>query len=525
MSRPSAWPSWSCPTLPTARPGPASSSRRSPGWSSGSNAWPNAPPTWHPGGGSASSGCVLLVVVLALFVRWRIGPVSRSAGLTFTVDPETSAAQYRTHADELAAAGQWDGAVSERMRALVRASQERGLIDAHPGWTADEVATEVGQRVPGARAALDAAARTFDEVRYGGRPGSPAAYGAIAAADDLVAAASAVGAGAPRRRRAGARSAARRDAGRGPMSAPAGTQAPSPAPTTFDDTAWDRARHWRPSRRGLAIAALLLLALVVLMVTTSRRTGYLDPAAVDPSGSRAVANVLGDQGVRVTDVAPDGGRRSQRSGRDGPGHQLDAAHLRDDHRGPRLGPRPHGPRRPAPRGPRRSSGWRPARSSPTLPGTAPSNRDAGGGTPCAPGAPSCPGPATTPVPGSPRGQACYDSPESAALLVIPARAGRPEVVVLGSAHPLTNEGFATQGNASLALSVLGSRSDLVWWRPVPSDPALAGQAGATLRELLPVWVVPVLIAGPGRVRRGRLVALTPARPPGGRAPARGHPVG
>ncbi len=150
-----------------------------------------------PGGWIGILGLVLLVVVLAIFVRWRLGPVSRSAGLTFTVDPETSAAQYRTHADELAAAGQWDGAVSERMRALVRASQERGLIDAHPGWTADEVATEVGQRVPDARAALDAAARTFDEVRYGGRPGSPAAYGAIADADDQVSAASVVGAGSP----------------------------------------------------------------------------------------------------------------------------------------------------------------------------------------------------------------------------------------------------------------------------------------------------------------------------------------
>ena len=102
-----------------------------------------------PGGWLGILGLVLLIVVAVLFIRWRIGPVSRSAGITFTVDPGTSAAQYRRHADELAAAGQWDSAVSQRMRALVRASQERGLIDAHPGWTADEVAEEVGQHVPG----------------------------------------------------------------------------------------------------------------------------------------------------------------------------------------------------------------------------------------------------------------------------------------------------------------------------------------------------------------------------------------
>ena len=150
-----------------------------------------------PGGWLGILGLVLLIVVAALFIRWRIGPVSRSAGITFTVDPGMSAAQYRTHADELAAAGQWDEAVSERMRALVRGSQERGLIDAHPGWTADEVAGEVGLRVPEARAALAVAARTFDEVRYGGRQGSPAAYRAVAEADDRVTGGTVVGSALP----------------------------------------------------------------------------------------------------------------------------------------------------------------------------------------------------------------------------------------------------------------------------------------------------------------------------------------
>ncbi|HSO03534.1 MAG TPA: DUF4129 domain-containing protein [Candidatus Limnocylindrales bacterium] len=140
-----------------------------------------------PGGWLGILGLVLVVVVAVLFIRWRIGPVSRSAGLAFTVDPGTSAAQYRTNAEALAAAGRWEEAISERMRALVRASQEWGLIDAHPGWTADEVAAEVGLRVPDAQDALESAARTFDEVRYGGRPGTSAAYRAVADADDRVA--------------------------------------------------------------------------------------------------------------------------------------------------------------------------------------------------------------------------------------------------------------------------------------------------------------------------------------------------
>lgn len=158
-----------------------------------------------PGGWLGILGLLLLVVIAVLFVRWRIGPVSRSAAMTFTVDPQTSAAQYRAHAEELAAARQWEEAISERLRALVRLSQERGWIDTRPGWTADEVAASVGVRVPGAGGELQDAARTFDEVRYGGRPGSAQSYLVVARADEHVIAA---GTGRP---------AAVADAGREPV--------------------------------------------------------------------------------------------------------------------------------------------------------------------------------------------------------------------------------------------------------------------------------------------------------------------
>ena len=152
-----------------------------------------------PGGWLGILGLVLLIVVAVLFVRWRIGPVNRAASMTFVVDPGTSAAEYRARAEQLGAAGQWDEAISERMRALVRISQERGLIDTHPGWTADEVADSVGRRVPAAHGALERAARTFDDVRYGGRPGSAEAYLQVAGADDQVMAADVGPSGAARR--------------------------------------------------------------------------------------------------------------------------------------------------------------------------------------------------------------------------------------------------------------------------------------------------------------------------------------
>ncbi len=150
-----------------------------------------------PGGWLGILGLVLLTVVVALFVRWRVGPVRRSANVSFTVDPGTTSTQYRAHAEELAAAGRWDEAISERMRALVRGCQERGLIDTHPGWTADEVAQSIGERGAVDAAILGRAARAFDDVRYGGRPGSADDYAVVTRADTQLRAAPSRSAGTP----------------------------------------------------------------------------------------------------------------------------------------------------------------------------------------------------------------------------------------------------------------------------------------------------------------------------------------
>jgi len=139
-----------------------------------------------PGGWLGVLGLLALVLVAILIVRWRTGPVAASAAVVFSVDPATSAAQYRDAADRAAGAGDWAEAVAQRMRAIVRSGQERGLIDAQPGWTADEVASALGRALPGSDPALGAAARTFDEVRYGGRPATEAAHEVLVRADALV---------------------------------------------------------------------------------------------------------------------------------------------------------------------------------------------------------------------------------------------------------------------------------------------------------------------------------------------------
>ncbi len=267
--------------------------------------------------------------------------------------------------------------------------------------------------------------------------------------------------------------------------------APAP-PASYEDTYWDRVRRWRPHRRGALLGLLLLLALIVLAVTAPRVTGHLDPAAVDPNGSRAVAQVLGDLGVEVLDV---------RTTADAAASAQAATLLITDSTLPTdsmLGQvLDAGPRRIVLVGP--------------LPGMPAFDRFAAGievGSVDGddPVGPNCQlpearraGPAT--LPGirydarawSATGQACYDGPDSAAVVVLPAGPARPEVVLLGSDHLLTNDGFAEQGNASLALGLLGSRDRLVWWRPIASDPALADQGGAGLGELLPSWVLPVIV--------------------------------
>ena len=139
-----------------------------------------------PGGWLGVLGLLALVAIAALIVRWRMGPVSGSASVPFAVDPATSAAEYRQRADAAAAEGRWEVAISERMRALVRAGQERGLIDAQPGWTADEVALALGRALPPVASALATAARVFDDVRYGGRPATSEGHDTIRIAEEQV---------------------------------------------------------------------------------------------------------------------------------------------------------------------------------------------------------------------------------------------------------------------------------------------------------------------------------------------------
>ncbi|MFF1343982.1 DUF4129 domain-containing protein [Streptomyces sp. NPDC058290] len=142
-----------------------------------------------PGG---TLGLVAIAVLAALALAalwWRLGSPRRTATASAGVFGETlrSAADHRTAAAAHAAAGHWTEAVQERMRAVVRSLEERTLLDPRPGRTADEAAAEAALSLPDHAAALRTAARTFDDVTYGGRPGDEAMYARLHTLDTTLA--------------------------------------------------------------------------------------------------------------------------------------------------------------------------------------------------------------------------------------------------------------------------------------------------------------------------------------------------
>ncbi|MFC8101617.1 MULTISPECIES: DUF4129 domain-containing protein [unclassified Streptomyces] len=134
--------------------------------------------TATPGGTLGLVIVILAVVAVLGALWWRLGTPRRRAasGPALFDDRPRSAADHRAAADAHAAQGHWNQAVQERMRAVVRALEERALLDIRPGRTADEAATEAGRVLPAHGAGLRAAARDFDDVTYGGRPGTEQSY-------------------------------------------------------------------------------------------------------------------------------------------------------------------------------------------------------------------------------------------------------------------------------------------------------------------------------------------------------------
>lgn len=139
-----------------------------------------------PGGIFGVLLILVVLIVLVVVIRLRTGKIARAARADRLVfeGKRQNAADYRRSAAAAAAAGRYDDAVRDAFRALVRALEERALLDARSGRTADEAAAEAGVLLPNVANELRQGARLFDDVHYGGREGTEAAYRTLTELDD-----------------------------------------------------------------------------------------------------------------------------------------------------------------------------------------------------------------------------------------------------------------------------------------------------------------------------------------------------
>lgn len=140
-------------------------------------------------------------------------------------------------------------------------------------------------------------------------------------------------------------------------------------------------------------------------------------------------------------------------------------------------------------------------------------------------------------------QGCFRDAEFGFAVAAGSSGTGGEVALVAATTPFTNDRIDDEGNAALAIGLLGASDDLVWYLPGPGDADSA--AAPTLAELTPGWVSPVIVlaiavviaAGVWRGRRfGPLVVeRLPVQVPAGetsegrarlyaRSAARGHAV-
>ncbi|MGW8748814.1 DUF4350 domain-containing protein [Streptomyces sp. NPDC055794] len=225
--------------------------------------------------------------------------------------------------------------------------------------------------------------------------------------------------------------------------------------------------------RGVALALVLLLAgaVAIAVVRSGDHHGELDPRSADPSGSRAVAELLADRGVSTRVVTTLDAARAAT----GPDTTLlvAAPDLLTGRQQTRL------------RAAVTGSGGRTVLVAPggpaverLVPGVTADPALSFDSTL----APACDLPAARRAGTADTGglrysthieaDACYPSRRLATLLRVPDTSGEGtpgDAVVLGARDILVNDRLDDHGNASLALQLLGSRDHLVWYLPSLSD--------------------------------------------------------
>ncbi|MDC0773450.1 DUF4350 domain-containing protein [Streptomyces sp. HD] len=248
---------------------------------------------------------------------------------------------------------------------------------------------------------------------------------------------------------------------------------------------WTRARGI-----GLAVVLLLAAAVAIATIRSDTQHGALDPRSADPKGSRAVAELLADRGVDTRVVTTLDEARSAASADttllvavpDLLTHRqqtsLRSATAASGGRTVLVAP----------------GGWSVERLVPGVTADPATSLDSELSPDCALPAAQRAGTAdlggiryTTTHLGA---DECYPSERLATLLRVPAKTGGGDTIALGAPDILHNDHLDEQGNASLALQLLGSRPHLVWYLPSLSDASAADTDDErSLFDLLPSgWV-------------------------------------
>lgn len=273
--------------------------------------------------------------------------------------------------------------------------------------------------------------------------------------------------------------------------------------------------------RGVVLALVLLLAAAVAIaaVRSDARHGRLDPRSADPSGSRAVARLLADQGVS-TRLVTSLGEAASAAGPDttlliaSPDlltrRQQSLLHTATEHSGGRtvlISPGPPSLGTLAPEVTADPAVGFDSTLSPRC------------GLPAARRAGSADTGGIRYSTTDPNADTCYPSDGLPTLLRVPARSGSGDTVVLGAPDILFNDRLDEQGNASLALQLLGSRTHLVWYLPSLSDDSATDAGDQSFFDLLPsgwLWGTLQLFVAAGVAalwRARRMGPLVPERLP------------
>ncbi|WP_026533491.1 DUF4129 domain-containing protein [Arthrobacter sp. H41] len=113
-------------------------------------------------------GAAVLILIAGVLVRPRLNARRASTGSgVFHGSPARTAAAHRARAEAAAAAGNWDEALTERLRAIIRSAEERVVLDSRPGRTASEAALQLGNAFPRSSPEIEWLANRFNEVHYG----------------------------------------------------------------------------------------------------------------------------------------------------------------------------------------------------------------------------------------------------------------------------------------------------------------------------------------------------------------------